>query len=240
MSTTPTPAQLPSRGAAHRGRGGRAPGSCPASAGCWPRTWATSTRPTVCLPGPGVRPARLLGRAPDNPRLPRGRGPRRRCRLAGRLAARHRPGRRAAGSDLVLALGVAPPRARRRGHRDRAVPALRPAGRPGGLVDGTLDAVALRDARPGATGRGPGRVRVSEVVAPLTTDVPFTFVGVHVGARAGHRRGRRRPAPLRRERGRFRRAGERRCRRRTSRSAWRRTSRGTTPRLKRMVVGARA
>ena len=29
-------------------------------------------------------------------------------------------------------------------------------------------------------GADPAEVRVSEVVAPLTTDVPFTFVGVHV------------------------------------------------------------
>ena len=69
------------------------------------------------------------------------------------------------------------------GHQDTAIERYRRcAGRggPGGLVDGT--SMLWRCQMHGLVppGADPAEVRVSEVVAPLTADVPFTFVGVHV------------------------------------------------------------
>ena len=69
------------------------------------------------------------------------------------------------------------------GHQDTAIERYRQcAGRsgPGGLVDGT--SMLWRCQMHGLVppGADPAEVPVAEVVAPLTRDVPFTFVGVHV------------------------------------------------------------
>jgi len=69
------------------------------------------------------------------------------------------------------------------GHQETAIERYRHcAGRrgPGGLVDGTSMLWRCQMHGLVAPGTDPAEVRVSEVVAPLTTDVPFTFVGVHV------------------------------------------------------------
>jgi hypothetical protein len=69
------------------------------------------------------------------------------------------------------------------GHQDTAIERYRHcAGRsgPGGLVDGT--SMLWRCQMHGLVPHGadPADVPVAEVVAPLTRDVPFTFVGLHV------------------------------------------------------------
>ena len=69
------------------------------------------------------------------------------------------------------------------GHQDTAIDRYRHcAGRsgPGGLVDGTSMLWRCQLHGLVAPGADPAEVPVAEVVAPLTRDVPFTFVGVHV------------------------------------------------------------
>ena len=69
------------------------------------------------------------------------------------------------------------------GHQDTAIERYRHCARrsgPGGLVDGT--SMLWRCQMHGLVppGADPAEVRVSEVVAAFTADVPFTFVGLHV------------------------------------------------------------
>jgi hypothetical protein len=69
------------------------------------------------------------------------------------------------------------------GHRDTAIERYRRCagrGSAGGLADGTSMLWRCQMHGLVAPGADPADVRVSDVVAPFTADVPFTFVGLHV------------------------------------------------------------